>query len=102
MHLDVPPKLKTRFPTMIGHGVQVFLEGLKIHHHAGCWQILFAQVFEIAPGDTRFKFCVAGGAAGRSGCYKSTKATGRGRQKLSASIHTCGNATTFCSSKSSA
>src|SRR5881409_1767900 len=86
MYLDVPAKLKTRFPTMIGHGVQVFLEGPEIHHHAWCRQILLEKVFEIAPGDTRLKFCIAGGVASRSMGDKSTKATGRG-QKLSASVH---------------
>jgi len=72
---------------MIGHGVQVFLEGSEIDHHAWCRQILLEKVFEIAPGDTRLEFCIAGGAAGRSLSYKGTKATGRGRQKLSASVH---------------
>src|SRR5438067_895015 len=61
---------------MIRHGQQVFLEDLLIHDHARRRQVFFVEVLEIAAGNLRLEFFVAGGGEqrprGKSGVTTSS------------------------------
>src|SRR5260370_406556 len=72
---------------VVGHGMQVVIEDIQIHHHAGSREVFLGKVLEILARDARLDFFVPGGACERARRGRAETAQCGGTQKTPTGSH---------------